>query len=540
MSIPFDKLSFFFSYMVACTTKIRRKKDRYNAKTRPRKTVRQNWFTEDMERAIKAVKEGSMGYFKASKEFAVPKSTLERRVKGTNKIATGSVKVLGNMTSVLPSLIEDLLVKHILEMEAALFGLTLNDVRLLAFELAELNNVPHKFNWQNKMAGKSWLYAFFRRHPEISLRKPENTSVARAKSFNPINVKKFFDLYKSILATGKFPPYRIYNCDETGITTEPNNPPKIVGATNKKQVGTIASAERGVNTTALICANAVGNFVPPLFIFPRVKNNPALLRDAPEGSYQDNVNTGYMQTDIFLKWIQFITYTNCSKESPVLLVLDGHSTHVKSIETVELARAHGLTIIALPPHCTHRMQPLDVAFMKPLSSNFSREVQLWLRKYPGQTVPLYDVAGLFEKAYQSAIQPSIIISGFKTCGMWPLDETVFDKHFANQLPPIDPINVDEQPTNSAEQMTSSDFSKANENLDTLPSPKDDLNDSTITLPEDMRTVPKVIFTTSKRSSKRKSRADKTAVITSSPYLKELTLVDENKSLREELSALKNR
>ena len=141
--------------MVACTTKIRRKKDRYKAKTRPRKTVRQNWFTEDMERAIKAVKEGSMGYLKASKEFAVPKSTLERRVKGTNKIATGSVKVLGNMTSVLPSFIEDLLVKHILEMEAALFGLTLNDVRLLAFELAELNNVPHKFNWQNKMAGKS-------------------------------------------------------------------------------------------------------------------------------------------------------------------------------------------------------------------------------------------------------------------------------------------------------------------------------------------------------------------------------------------------
>ena len=72
-------------------------------------------------------------------------------MKGQNKIATGSVKVL-----------EDLLVKHILEMDAALFGITLNDVRLLAFELAELNNVTHKLNRQNKMAGKSWLYAFFR------------------------------------------------------------------------------------------------------------------------------------------------------------------------------------------------------------------------------------------------------------------------------------------------------------------------------------------------------------------------------------------
>ena len=249
-----------------------------------------------MDRALQSVKEGSMGYLRASKVFAVPKSTLERRAKGKNKLATGSEKMLGNMKSVLPAPIEELLVKHILEMEAALFGLTLEDVRRLAFELAKLNNVPHKFSKANKMAGKSWLYAFFRRHPEISLRKPENTSAARAKSFNSVNVKKFFDLYKGLIETGKFLPHRIFNADETGITTVPNNPPKIVGATNKKQVGTIASAERGVNTTALICTNAVGNFVPPLFIFPRVKNNPALLRGAPEGSYQDNVSTGYMQT----------------------------------------------------------------------------------------------------------------------------------------------------------------------------------------------------------------------------------------------------
>ena len=52
---------------------------------------------------------------------------------------------------------------------------------------------------------------------------------------------------------------------------------------------------------------------------------------------------------------------------------------------------------------------------------------------------------------------------------------MFDKHFANQLPLIDPINVDEQPPNSAEQMTPSGSSKANENLETLPSPEDDIN-----------------------------------------------------------------
>ena len=64
-------------------------------------------------------------------------STLGRKAKGKNKLATGSSKILGNMTYVLPSAIADLLVKYILDMEAALFGLTLKDIRLLAFELAE-------------------------------------------------------------------------------------------------------------------------------------------------------------------------------------------------------------------------------------------------------------------------------------------------------------------------------------------------------------------------------------------------------------------
>jgi hypothetical protein len=493
-------------------------------------------MSEDMDRALEAVKTGSMGYLWASKVFNVPKTTLERRVKGKNKLATGSVKILGNIISVLPSFLEDLLVKHILEMETALFGLTIDDVRRLAFELAELNNIPHKFNRPSKMAGKSWLYGFLRRHPEVSLRKPENTSAARAKSFNSANVKKFFALYKSILDTGNFPPHRIYNCDETGITTVPNNPPRILAATNKKQVGTIASGERGVNTTTLICSNAVGNFIPPLFIFPRVKNNPALLRDAPEGSYQNNFSTGYMQTEIFHDWIErFIKYTSCSKEHPVLLILDGHSTHVKSISTIELARSHGLTMIALPPHCTHRMQPLDVAFMKPLSSNFSREVQLWMRKYPGQTLSLYDVAGIFAKAYEPSIQPSIISSGFKACGLWPLDDTVYDKYFTSQSSPNDPNTVDVHPDNSASQPHDSPALNTDGNAAAT---ENELDSSSITLPEDMTKIPEVSFTTPKKGKKRRARAGKTAIITSSPYLKELTLAEENKSLKEELSSLK--
>lgn len=46
-----------------------------------RKTDRQSWDPDRMLRAIEAVVSGVMGTFKAAKDFGVPQTTLERRVK---------------------------------------------------------------------------------------------------------------------------------------------------------------------------------------------------------------------------------------------------------------------------------------------------------------------------------------------------------------------------------------------------------------------------------------------------------------------------
>lgn len=43
----------------------------------------------------------------------------------------------------------------------------------------------------------------------------------------------------------------------------------------------------------------------------------------------------------------------------------------------------------------HRMQPLDVSFMKPLSTAYDDAVRQWLRENPGRVVSIYQIAGLF-------------------------------------------------------------------------------------------------------------------------------------------------
>ena len=67
-----------------------------------------------------------------------------------------------------------------------------------------------------------------------------------------------------------------------------------------------------------------------------------------------------MQTDTFLDWLKhFANTVKPSPEEKHILILDEHSSH-KSIEAVDFAREHGIIMITLRPHTTHRLQPLDV------------------------------------------------------------------------------------------------------------------------------------------------------------------------------------
>ena len=46
---------------------------------------------------------------------------------------------------------------------------------------------------------------------------------------------------------------------------------------------------------AVGCMNAVGYFVPPMLIFPRIRMNADLIRDAPAGTIGRATPTGYIR-----------------------------------------------------------------------------------------------------------------------------------------------------------------------------------------------------------------------------------------------------
>ena len=408
-----------------------------------------------MQKALAALRNGEMGLNATSRAFQIPKATLKRHLDEKNAYANNEVKHFGH-PKVLTDDLETLLVEHVLKLDAMFFGVNRIDLRKMAYQLAEQNDLHHTFNKDKCMAGKSWYYDFLKRHPELSLRHPEATSLARAQGFNRESVSRFFDLLESEFEKYEFDGMSIYNMDESGLTTV-QKPMKVVSKKGKRQVGSITSAERGSNTTVVCCVSAAGRYVPPMVIFKRKRMPDGLKDGVPSGSIVVNNDSGWMDSDMFKRWLMhFQAHVGSTKDKPVLLILDGHASHTKNVDAITFARDNGIVMMSLPPHTTHKLQPLDCAFFKPLKSNYNQAADKWMRNHPGRPITVYQICGLFGEAYVRSSTMSNALSGFAKCGIWPCNRNVFtDDDFAasDQFVPPGDVTIVEELQSAANDLT---------------------------------------------------------------------------------------
>jgi hypothetical protein len=137
-------------------------------------------------------------------------------------------------------------------------------------------------------------------------------------------------------------------------------------------------------------------------------------------------DSGWINSD----WLnKFIDFSKSTKESPVLLILDGHSTHTKSLEVIDLAR---VILLCLPPHTSHRLQPLDVSFFKPLSLYYGEELRKWLRCNPGKIVTLWQISSIFGAAFIQSATIKIALKGFEKTGIWPPNKNILSRIFCHR------------------------------------------------------------------------------------------------------------
>ena len=133
-------------------------------------------------------------------------------------------------------------------------------------------------------------------------------------------------------------------------------PGKIIIRRGQKRVGAITSRERGELVTLMYTVNALGNFLPPMFIFLRVRFQNHFLSLAPSGSSAVASKSGWMKEDIFSTYLQHIKkYASCSKDHSILLILDNHELHT-SLASTDFAEENGIILIlTIQPHTSLRL-----------------------------------------------------------------------------------------------------------------------------------------------------------------------------------------
>jgi hypothetical protein len=388
-------------------------------------TVKEDW----MKRAVQSVISGEMTLYRAATDFAIPKTTLFRYVQKLKKVnnCVDLVKFSPNYSvrKIFCDEEENLLVEYLLTASKLNHGLSLKEARRLAHEYAVANSKEIPTSWTlNQTAGEDWLAAFMKRHHSLVLRSPESTSLSRATSFNRNNVSAFFANLEEVMKRHQFGPHQIFNIDETGVTTV-QKPDKIIANRGTKQVGKVTSAERGSLVTLCCAVNALGNSLPPFFVFPRVYFRDAMLFGAPPGSKGTAHPSGWMTSDSFELFLKHFTdHVKCSVDEPVLMILDNHESHI-SIESISYAKENGIVLLSFPPHCSHKLQPLDRSVYGPLKKYYNSACDAWLLQNPGKCMTIMEIAGRVGQSLPQATTPVNIQSGFRVSGIWPFNREIF-------------------------------------------------------------------------------------------------------------------
>lgn len=152
----------------------------------------------------------------------------------------------------------------------------------------------------------------------------------------------------------------------------------------------------------------------------------SFMNGCAPGAKGVSAKSGYMNAELFVEEYLpfFISNVHCTKERPVLLILDNHSSHI-SLKAVTLCKDSGIHLLTLPPHTSHKLQPLDRCVYGPFKTYLNRALDDWMRSNPGRSVSIYEMAGLSTTAFSRSMTPVNIHSGFRCTGIYPLDSQIF-------------------------------------------------------------------------------------------------------------------
>ena len=370
---------------------------------------------QDLENAVKAVEAGD-SIRQASVKYGIPRSTIGDRISGRFDIKE---PVVHGRPPAIPFAVENKIVASV--KMAAKMGVGLSRKQILTRTYILCKRIKMQTSYPNFKAGKDWWEGVKRRHPEITLRKPEKLSTVRARMLNPVVVENYFNDLERVISELGVSETEIWNCDETGLNFE-HNPPRVVTERGANSV-VGKTSQKSSNLTIMACVNGGGSVMPPLVI-TKGKTVKSLhgfkTSDAPVGTVWSFQEKGWITDEIGEKWFDDVFLKHCGPKRPQLLIFDGHSSH-ETLAIIERAIGENIALLSLPPHCTHYLQPLDRSVFGPFKKSYNEHCSDFMSEHPLHVVNKWTFPSLLMKAWQCSFTEANIRSGFASCGICPVN-----------------------------------------------------------------------------------------------------------------------
>ena len=138
----------------------------------------------------------------------------------------------------------------------------------------------------------------------------------------------------------------MFNLDETGLQPY-HKYPNIIAAPNSKPQAIVSP--KSTTVTLIGCVNAIGNSLPPYFVFEGKRWNQKLMKGASPGARGILSDSGWSNSTIFHKYLFAFGKVSTDVSKPLLLLYDDHSSHI-STSLIDWAKDKNLILFVLPPH----------------------------------------------------------------------------------------------------------------------------------------------------------------------------------------------
>jgi 4-hydroxybenzoate polyprenyltransferase len=305
--------------------------------------------------------------------------------------------------------------------------------------------------------GKRWIDRFVKRHPEIKWKNADLLERARARGSTRQAFEAFFDLLERHVREKKLKPCNIANMDEHGLQEGESQGGRVLGTSLTSR--TYLTASDATTWVSIIeCGTAEGRRLTPCIIFTGASlqgqwfsQNFEKEKELPGWKY-DYSTTGWSNATIALKWLKEIYLPETQPKNRGewrLLVLDEHSSHTTD-EFLRMAYLHKVQLLFLPPHTSHKTQPLDRSVFAAVKQYF-RDAAGDLADYSASApVNKQRFAVLYREAARKGVCAANLRSGFRQCGIWPINrerilqdpEAVIEPEFAIPTPSTPPRQAD--------------------------------------------------------------------------------------------------